>query len=484
MTISGEDTERQIQHVYHQSTTEGMKKYGKRLIVPERVHEYAGYAFRHLKGGVPGPVHLDFPAEVARARFDDPSRLAAYFDKEHYRTDSRPHPAPADIERAVAMIDRAERPILVAGNGVFYRRGWEALRRAAEKHDLVVVESGPSKGHFGDGHRLSANTAWDALMSADLVVFVGQYCMPNPDEYRFNPDVKTIRVHPAAEDLGRNWPLDLGIVADEAAFLEELAESLPKRSRDAWVAEVAAARKAFEEDQAKLYQLGLQYSRKTDRLHPAVIMQALADFFYGGAIDPEQTVSVAGGMTSGLYAARWLRAFRPGQSVPGPYQYGAIGPDIGLAFGMGAAVQRGVGPQAEYAGAPVLCVTSDAGTAYSLFELDTAAKYRVPIIVVVYNNDSWGVWPAAARTPQAMHMYLFQENLRYDKLAEGLGARGAYVHTEDQLRTELGAAYDAASKQRVSSLINCQALKEFSNGREYPPGLPRNVEPGAGSYMH
>jgi thiamine pyrophosphate-dependent acetolactate synthase large subunit-like protein len=69
MSISQEDTEAGIQLGYQQPTTEGMKKYGKRLINPRRVHEYAGYAFRQLRSGVPKPVHLDFPSEVASARF-------------------------------------------------------------------------------------------------------------------------------------------------------------------------------------------------------------------------------------------------------------------------------------------------------------------------------------------------------------------------------------------------------------------------------
>ncbi len=66
-SIAADDTERSIQVVYQQPTTEGMKKYGKRLITPNRVYEYAAYAFRKLKTGVPGPVHLDFPSEVSRA---------------------------------------------------------------------------------------------------------------------------------------------------------------------------------------------------------------------------------------------------------------------------------------------------------------------------------------------------------------------------------------------------------------------------------
>ncbi len=127
------------------------------------------------------------------------------------------------------MINRAERPVIVAGHGVFFRKAWEPLMVAAEKNDIAVVTSGPMRGHFPDEHRLSASLSPDAFMSADLVVFVGQYSMPTKQEWRFNPEAKAIRVNPTAEDLGRNWPLDLGIVADEGAFLEGLASDLPQK---------------------------------------------------------------------------------------------------------------------------------------------------------------------------------------------------------------------------------------------------------------
>src|ERR1044071_431986 len=166
------------------------------------------------------------------------------------------------------MISKAERPVLIAGQGVFQRKAWDALKEAVEKHDIAVVTSGPVRGHFPDDHRLSASVAPEALMSADLVIFIGQYCMPSPGEFRFNPDVKAIRVHPEQEDLGRNWPLDLGIVSDEKIFLEALAGDLPNKKRDAWVDELAAARKKFDDSLTNLYGLGLKYSRATNHLHP------------------------------------------------------------------------------------------------------------------------------------------------------------------------------------------------------------------------
>ena len=484
MQIAGDDREAFIQTGYQQPITTGMKKYGKRLIAPERVWEYGAYAFRNLKSGVPGPVHLDFPGEVARARFTDPAKLKDFYGKEKYRAESNPNPSPAEIQTAVDLINRSERPLLIAGQGVFQNKAWDALLEAAEKNDLAVVTSGPTRGHFPDDHRLSGNLTPDAMMSADLVIFVGQYCMPSPGEYRFNPDVKAIRVHPVPEDLGRNWPLDLGIVSGERVFLEALADSLPRRKRDGWVSELATARQKYDKMLHDQYELGVKYSQKTDHLHPAVIGKEVHDFLYKGDIDPKQTVTGGGGWTIGIYAGRWLRAYRPGQSVVCAYQYGAIGPDLAMMIGAGAAVQRGVGPQSPYKGAPTVCLTSDAGIAYSMFELDTAAKYKIPVIAVVYNNDSWGMWPAAVTSARSMHMYLFQQNLRYDQMAEGLGARGEYVRTQDEFREALKRSYQAASKEGASTLINCQALKEFTSSRDYPPGVSMNPEPGCGAVAH
>jgi thiamine pyrophosphate-dependent acetolactate synthase large subunit-like protein len=484
MELAGDDREKFIQTGYQQPTTTGMKKYGKRLIDPNRVWEYGSYAFRNLKTGIPGPVHLDFPAEVARARFTDAAKLTDFYTKDKYRTESRPQPTRKEVEQAMDMINKAERPMIVAGQGVFQRKAWDQLKIAAEKNEFAVVTTGPTAGHFPDDHRLSAALAHDATMSADLVVFIGQYSMPGRGEYHFSPDAKTIRVHPVAEDIGRNWPIELGIVGDEKSFLDILANEIPRKKRDAWVAELASARAKTEKRDLDHYELGLNHSAATNRIHPAVMAKEVHDFLYKGDIDPKATVTGVGGWTTGIFAGRWVRANRPGQSVACAYQYGAIGPDMAMMIGASAAVQRGVGPQAPYKGAPALVVTSDAGIAYSMFEFDTAAKYKIPLIAVVYNNNSWGMWPAAVGSPRSMHMYLFQENLRYDKMAEGLGARGEYVQTPEELRAALKRSYQSAARENISTLINVQALKDFTNGAAYAPGIALPWEPGVGSFAH
>ncbi len=480
-TIFAEDTERGIQDAYQQPTTEGMRKWGKRLVTPARVHEYAGYAFRQLRSGVPKPVHLDFPAEVANARFRDASEIEYYYDKSKYRTETKPHPDPRAIEQAVALLRDAERPIIVSSNGVFYSRAWDALREVAERGQIPVVESGATKGQFPADHPLSADTAPGALASADLVLLVGQYCMPTQGEFAFGPDAKYIRIDPDAQDIGRNLPIDLGIVSCEKAGLEALAAALPQMRHDAWVAEVAAARAEFEAENEQYYQTGLGY---TDAVHPSVIGKELADFLHAGALPRDRTTIVQGGYGIARYTRRYLRAFRPGQIMNGAYQYGAIGPDVGYTIGVAAAVQHGVGPQAAYKGHPIIAITGDAGFGYTGMEMETLSKYRLPAVVIVYNNNAWGTWEGQRNNKVGLPVHLFQENLRYDKLGEALGAHGEYVTTPADFRPALERAYQVALDESRPSVVNVQAKKEFWLRDQYEPGFLGKIEPGVMSYYH
>ena len=481
MSLNQEDTEAGIQLGYHQPTTEGLKKYGKRLINPRRVHEYAGYAFRQLRSGVPKPVHLDFPAEVAAARFKDAEELEFFYDRSRYRTEARPYPAPKAIAAAIDLIRAARRPIVVSSNGVFYAKAWDALKAFAEKAQIPVVESGAMKGQFSDASPLSANAAPGALASADLVILVGQHCMPTIGEFAFGPDAKYIRIDQAAEDIGRNIPIDLGIVSCERAALEALADAVPRLTHDTWVAEIAAARRKFEDQNAEYYRIGSTYP---DAVHPAVIAKELGDFLYRGKLPREQTTVASGGYGIARYVRRELRGFRPGQIMNGAYQYAAIGPDVGYAVGVSAAVQLGVGPQAPYKGHPIICITGDGGIGYTLMEIDTLAKYRLPAVVIVYNNNAWGTWVQAAREPLALPIHLFQENLRYDKVAEALGGHGEYVATPAEFRPALERAYAVAAKERKPAVINCQGRKEFWDREKFPPGSLGKIEPGVMSYYH
>ena len=481
-SVKEEDTEAAIQVMEQEKLTEGLVKWQKRLVNPRRVHEYAAYAFRQLKTGVPSPVHLNFTAEAADGKLSKPTDIVYNVDKAHYRTDAKPNPSPAHITRALALLAQAQRPMIVASTGVFYSKAWEALRRFAEKTKIPVVESGPMRGQFPDDHPLSASCSPDALASADVVMLVGQYCMPGVGEYAFGPDTRYIRIDPAAEDIGRNLPIEIGIVSDEKAALEALyQEAQPVTQRDAWLSEIMAARMKFEADNEALYKQGAAYR---DAVHPVVIANDLSDFLYRGALPKEQTLVCLGGFGIARYARRWLRAFRPAQIMNGQYQFGLVGSDVGYTVGAGVAVKEGVGVQAPYKGHPVITVMGDGAFGFSGMELETLAKYRIPAVIILYNNNAWGTWYLQDDEPRRVPMHLFQENIRYDKMAEALGAHGVYVTRPQDFMPALKRAYQTAAQTSLPVLMNVQGKKEFWLREKYPPGFLGKVEPGVMSYYH
>ena len=148
-----------------------------------------------------------------------------------------------------------------------------------------------------------------------------------------------------------------------------------------------------------------------------------------------------------------------------------------------AAVRGGVGPQANYKGHPVIGITGDAGFGYTGMELETLSKYQLPAVVIIYNNNAWGTWSGQASNQVGLPVHLFQENLRYDKMGEALGAHGEYVTAPQDFRPALERAYQIARDESRPAVINVQARKEFWL-RDQPPGFLGKVEPGVMSYYH
>jgi len=158
--------------------------------------------------------------------------------------------------------------------------------------------------------------------------------------------------------------------------------------------------------------------------------------------------------------------------------------NVGYAVGVAAGVQLGAGVQASHRGHPIICVTGDAGIGYTLMEVDTMSKHKLPAIIIVYNNNAWGTWTQASREPWALPIHLFQENLRYDKVAEALGGYGEYVTKPADFKPALERAYEVALKESRPSVINCQGKKEFWDRQKFPPGSLGKIEPGVMSYYH
>ncbi|HEX9003064.1 MAG TPA: thiamine pyrophosphate-dependent enzyme [Blastocatellia bacterium] len=101
-----------------------------------------------------------------------------------------------------------------------------------------------------------------------------------------------------------------------------------------------------------------------------------------------------------------------------------------------------------------------------------------PIIVIVYNNNAWGTGSGNSRSPVTLSRHLFQENIRYDKVAGGLGARSEYATQPGEFKAALKPCYQIADKESRPSLTNCQAKKEFWVKQQDEPVFLSRVELG------
>jgi thiamine pyrophosphate-dependent acetolactate synthase large subunit-like protein len=161
-----------------------------------------------------------------------------------------------------------------------------------------------------------------------------------------------------------------------------------------------------------------------------------------------------------------------------------VGSDVGYAVGAGLAVKEGIGVQAPYKGHPVITIMGDGAFGFSGMELETLAKYRIPSVIILYNNNAWGTWYLQDDEPRRVPLHLFQENIRYDRMAEALGAHGIYVTRPQDFLPALKRAYKTAAETSMPTLINVQGKKEFWLREKYPPGFLGKIEPGVLSYYH
>jgi acetolactate synthase I/II/III large subunit len=143
-----------------------------------------------------------------------------------------------------------------------------------------------------------------------------------------------------------------------------------------------------------------------------------------------------------------------------------------------------LGGTSAHKGHPVIGVTGDGGIGYTIMEMETMSKNRLPGVVIVYNNNAWGTWTQSANDKRSLPIQLLQENVRYDKVAEALGAHGEYVSKPDQFRPALERAYKVAVAEGRPALVNCQGRKEFWDRTKFAPGFLGKVEPGVMVHNH
>jgi acetolactate synthase-1/2/3 large subunit len=388
------------------------------------VHE----GVRRAISGRPGPILLAVPTDVLNAEAD--------FTEAHFRAPAvapRPAPTAADAARAVDLLLRAERPIILAGGGVIRASAVDDLVAFAEETGIPVITAFRRYHAFPNTHRnyygsmgLGAPPCVrQRLLEADAMLAIGTrfgefttgaYAVPAPQTQIVHIDID-------ASIVGVNNSIALGIVADAKEALMALraaAATHPEVHRATRHDAVARGRAAY--DMATAIPMSMQRSApSTSAVDPTRVVAEIARL-----LPPETIITGDAGNFWGWFG-RYHRFRAP-----------FLGPTSGA---MGYAMPAAVGAALASPGTPVLAVAGDGGFLMTGSELETAVRCALPIIALVFNNSIYGtIRMHQEREFPGRISATSLGNVDFAKFAESLGARGFRVTQAEQFAPALTQA--------------------------------------------
>ncbi len=418
-------------------------KWAEPLTMGKAIPEVMRRAFFQLRNGRPGPVLVEVPVDVFGEEVPDWWTYAPSF-----RT--RTAPDPAAVAEAAAVLAGAEHPVIYAGQGVHYARGWDALRTLAENWNIPVTTSIEGKSAFPENHPLSlgsggrANprpvTAW--LKEADVILGIG--CSFALTGFGVQmPRGKTI-IHATLDpmDLNKDVPAQYGLIGDARLTLESLDAAMANLDRgnaEARAGEpgrIAAVRKAWLGEW-----LGRLESDETP-INPYRVLWEL-----NRMVDKENTIITHDAGSPRDQTTPFWEATRP-------LSYIGWGKTTQLGYGLGLAM----GAKLAHPDKLCLNVWGDAAIGFTGMDFETAARERIPILSILFHNFSMAI--EIPIMPVSQEKYGATEiSGNYADMAKAFGAYGERVTGPGEIR--------AALKRGIEATENGQpALLEFITAKE------------------
>lgn len=418
-------------------------------------------AFRIARSGRPGPVLIDLPIDVQKQDIEWDSSIDSPLPVTAVK------PAPARVERALEMLLRAERPLILAGGGVVLGEASEQLRAAAERLDVPVQVTLMGKGSFPEDHELFAGMAgiqtsqrWAnaAFLEADLVLALGaRFGDRHTGELSvYRGERKFIHVDIEPTQLGKVFGPDLGIVSDTREFLDALLAALDAREvapRRDWVARIGELKEALprRDDFDSL-------PIKAPRVFKEINETFGEDTYFVTAI--------------GLYQI-WSGQF---QQVHKPRHYQVCGQAGPLGWEIPAAIGvKKARPEAEVVG-----VVGDYSFQFLVEELAVAAQYDVGFVLIMLNNEYLGL----IRQAETGYEMNFEVDIHYDsigtdnvKIMEAYGCSGTRVHEPGEIRTSLEWARKEAERTSRPVLVEIMIEREGNAAMGAALDAVREFEP-------
>jgi len=413
-------------------------KWAAEVPAASQIPFYLGRAWAEATAGRMGAVHLTIPVDVFRAQALGPAvvpRFAA----------APPQPDPRDIDRALALLEAAERPIVIAGSGIWWARAEDELRGFIEQTSLPLYTITMARGLIPDDHPLvmgyadpaMCRTVLEAFREADLFLILGKrldYRLALGGPRLFPSEARFIQVDIHPQELGMNRRLEIGICADVKATLQALLAGLGRGAwrPSPWLDRLRALRRQWED-----YLAGLAEDRGAP-IHPVAFYAELKQ-----ALPPGTLYS-----WDGANFPHWGRASMPARIPGGWVRLGPLGT-------IGAGLPNALALQLANPGKPVALITGDGSLGFYLIELDTAVRHRLPLVIIVGNDGCWGLERdlqlATAGVARTVACDLRQT--RYDLVMKGFGGDGETVESLDQVRPAVERAFSSGMPYLLNVLI-------------------------------
>ena len=430
----------QLRHAYqevdHTGPFAAVSKYQAYVATPEQLPGYLRQAFRVATSGTSGPVHLDIEGIAGQAVMDACANVDVAIDDAFSRVPPfRPEAEPDLVNAAIRLLTSAERPVIVAGGGVTLSKAGAELLALAEKLSVPVATSLNAKATFPGNHPLaigvpglySRECANRIICESDMVFFIGSHMGGQvTNEYRVPPQgTPIIQLDINPEELGRNYPIRLGMQGDAKTTLSKMVESSRKvEPRNGWIPRVQELVSAWRE--------GVQDKVSSDStpILPERLCREIEEYL------PEDALLVSDTGHSGIWTGTMIDLKHQDQIY--------IRCSGSLGWGMPAAM----GAKCAKPDRPVLCFTGDAGIWYHLAELETARRCGINTVTVVNNNHSLNQERAGvesiygSRSSSSDELWMFPDT-DFAGIAASMGCLGLTVRKPDEIAGALDEAFSA-----------------------------------------
>ncbi len=364
------------QEIDHTNLFSVVTKYSTYMNSPDFVPSTINNAFRVSTSNCPGPVHLDIPGFTGHGL----NKMVFTDSGKNYNSYSIPfkrtNPSTIDIEKFFKLLKKAKYPLFIAGGGTLKSNSGEILQKVIEKYRIPLISTNNGKGVINEDHDLyfgvvgqySRDSANLILSNSDFLVYLGSKTGSlTTNEWTVPPlDTEIVQVDIEPSEIGKNYPLHLGIVSDLKNFLNVVYDFNNKiYSSKKWLKKCSSYREQWLQKYRPLL------TSNNIPIRPERLCYELTKVL------PSNGILVSDTGHAGIWSSAMFEIRQKTQKY------------IRCSGSLGWAFPASIGVKCACPKNTVICFTGDGGFWYHLVEFETAVKYNINIVTVINNNHSF-----------------------------------------------------------------------------------------------